>query len=80
MIGEEKVTLNITLKIEKSQVLNFEYWLKNKLELEVIKSQIVTDTSKMYKEDVYFKNIVKNIKKAKRIRDKYINENNCKYE
>ena len=80
MIGEEKVTLNITLKIEKSQLLNFEHWLKNELELEVIKSKIVSDTSKMYKEDVYFKNIVKNLKKAQRVRDKYINDNNYKYE
>lgn len=76
MIGEEKVTLSITLKIEKSQVLNFEYWLKNELELEVVKSVIVPDTNELYNNDAYFRNIVKNVKKAQRIRDKYINEHN----
>lgn len=72
MIGEEKVTMSITLKIEKSQVLNFEYWLKENLE--VIKSQILPETEELYEKDAYFRNIVKKVKEAQRIRDKYIND------
>ena len=72
MIGEEKVTMSITLKIEKSQVLNFEYWLKENLE--VIKSQILPETEELYEKDAYFRNIVKKVKEAQKIRDKYIND------
>ena len=67
-------TVNITLEIEESQVLNFEYWLRD--QLKVISFRIVPDTNELYENDAYFRNIVKNVKKATEIRDIYINENN----
>ena len=69
-----KKTINITLKIEDTDVINFESWLNQ--QLEVISFKIMPNTEKLYETDEYFKNIVKNVKKAQKIRDKYINEHN----
>jgi len=67
-------TVNITVKIEEHSIRDFEYWLNQNLE--VIKLVIVPDTDELYNNDAYFRNIVKSVKKAQRIRDKYINDNN----
>lgn len=67
-------TVSITLKINEHELLNFESWLRQ--QLEVVSFKIIPDTEELYKNDVYFQNIVKNVKKAQTIRDKYINEHN----
>jgi len=69
-----KKTINITLKIEDIDIVNFESWLNQNLE--VVKFIIIPETNKLYENDPYFRNIVKNVKKAQKIRDKYINEHN----
>jgi hypothetical protein len=74
MIGEEKVTLNVTVKIEKSQVLNFEYWLSE--QIEVLSFKIVPNTEKLYEKNPIFKKLVKNVKEAQRVRDEFINDFN----
>ena len=68
---EEKETINITLKIEKSQLTNFEYWLKNNLEL--ISFKVLPNTEKLYNENDTFKKLVKSVNKAQKERDKFIN-------
>lgn len=69
-----KKTINVTLKIEDTELINFESWLNQ--QLEVIKLVIIPDTSELYESDEYFRNIVKSVKKAQKIRDEYINKNN----
>ena len=69
-----KKTINITLKIDDVDLINFESWLNQ--QLEVISFKIMPNTEKLYETDEYFKNIVKQVKKAQKIRDKYINEHN----
>lgn len=69
-----KKTINVTLKIEDTELINFESWLNQ--QLEVIKLVIIPDTNELYENDEYFRNIVKSVKKAQKIRDEYINKNN----
>ena len=69
-----KKTINVTLKIEDTDIVNFESWLNQ--QLEVIKLVIIPDTNELYESDEYFRNIVKSVKKAQKIRDEYINKNN----
>ena len=69
-----KKTINVTLKIEDTDIVNFESWLNQ--QLEVIKLVIIPDTNELYENDEYFRNIVKSVKKAQKIRDEYINKNN----
>ena len=40
---------------------------------------ILTDTSKMYKEDSFYRGLAKVQKKSKQVLNDYINENNSKY-
>lgn len=70
-------TINITLKIDKSEVTNFENWLHQ--QLEVISFKHIRDTSQMYKEDATFKKLVKTVKAAQRLKDDYAMNNNHKY-
>lgn len=72
-----KQTWNVTLKLDDSEVLNFENFLNQYLD--VISFKILPETSKMYEEDDTFKKLVKHVKKAQRERDIYINNNNSKY-
>lgn len=74
----EKETINITLKIDKHEVTDFENWLHQ--QLEVISFNHIKDTSKMYKEDANFKKLVKNVKEAQRVKDDYAMKKNHKYE
>lgn len=71
---EEKKTINITLKIESSQVTIFESWLNE--QLEVINFKILPNTDELYENDKTFQKLVKKLKDAQKIRDKYINEKN----
>lgn len=71
---EEKKTVNITLKIEKSQIVTFENWLNQ--QLEVISFKILPDTDNLYENDKTFQKLVKKVKEAQKQRDVYINEKN----
>jgi len=67
-------TINITLKIEDSELIRFDNWLRE--QLEVISLKVLPDTNELYEDDDTFKKLVKGVKTAQRIRDKYINEHN----
>ena len=67
-------TVNITLKINSHELTNFESWLRN--EIEVVSFKILPDTEKLYETDATFKKLVKAVKTAQEIRDKYINDKN----
>ena len=67
-------TVNITLKIDDHNVTSFESWLGQ--QLEVVSFKILPDTEKLYETDATFKKLVKAVKSAQEIRDKYINDNN----
>ena len=67
-------TVNITLKIDEHELTNFESWLRNNIE--VVSFKILPDTEKLYETDATFKKLVKAVKTAQRIRDKYINDKN----
>ena len=73
----ENVTLNITLKIDKHSLTDFESWLRNNLE--VISVNHIRDTNNLYKEDDTFKKLVKNVKNAVKLKDIYAMNNNHKY-
>ena len=72
MIGEEKVKINLTLEIEKSQVLQFENWLRS--QLNVYDFRIIPNTDELYENDEIFQKLSKAVKKARDARDKYIND------
>ena len=42
-------TVNVTLKIDEHELLNFESWLRQ--QLEVVSFRIIPETSKMYEQD-----------------------------
>lgn len=67
-------TVNVTLKIEPEQLINFENWLGNNLE--VISFRILPDTAELYEKSTTFKKLVKAVKTAQDARDKYINQHN----
>ncbi len=67
-------TINITLKIEGSQLTAFDASLRQ--QFEVIDLKILPDTEALYMNDDYFKKLVKGVKDAQLLRDRYINEKN----
>jgi len=73
----ENKLVAFTVKMHPEEIVNFEYWLRE--QLQVISFKILPDTKRMYEEDKYFKDIVKAYKKAQRNKEKYINEHNGKY-
>ena len=70
----EKTTINITLKIDKHEIINFESWLNQ--QLEIISLKIIPNTDKLYETNKTFKKLVKAVKTAQIERDKFINEHN----
>jgi len=64
----------IVLEVSEMFVTKLESYLERTFKL--ISFRIKPDTSKLYEEDAYFRNIVKNVKKATEIRDNYINQHN----
>lgn len=70
-------TINITLKVERSKVIELRRFLDS--ELTVLEFKVMPDTQKMYEEDETFQMLSKIKKKAKIEVEKYINDNNQKY-
>jgi hypothetical protein len=64
--------INITLELEAEQINNFEYWLRQNVN--VIDFKIMPDTKDIYENDETYRNLCKSVKKAQEIRDKYYNE------
>ena len=73
-MGENKITINTTFKIEPSYLGSFEKELRSVCE--VVDLRIVPDTSKLYEEDSFFRTLVKLEKKAKNDKMDYINRKN----
>ena len=74
---EDKITVNITLKLRNKDVSGLENWLNNNYNL--ISFEHLQDTSKMYVEDKTFKKLVKDSSDLKKRRLDYIIKNNYKY-
>ena len=72
-----KETVNITLKIEDIKLFKLKELIESKAEL--ISLKIIPSTEQMYQDDKTFKELVKAVKTASKIRDVYINDNNNKY-
>jgi len=70
-------TINITVKLEKHQVVKFQQFIEE--HVEVLDFKILPDTQKMWDEDEVFQSIVKEQKKHNKLVSKYINDNNNKY-
>ena len=67
-------TVNIVLKIKDQDLNELDEALRELYE--VIDFKILPNTEKLYKENRHFKKLVKIVKDAQRIRDKFINEHN----
>jgi len=63
-------TLNITLKAYDHNVIGLERHLNE--HFEVISFKVLPDTEGLYDTDDHFKRLVKDVKKAQRLRDDYI--------
>jgi hypothetical protein len=70
-------TINITVKLSKHQVVKFQQFIEE--HVEVLDFKILPDTQKMWDEDEVFQSIVKEQKKHNKLVSKYINDNNNKY-
>jgi ribosomal protein S6 len=69
-----KKTINMTFKMDATQVNNFENWFRQ--QEEVIDFKILPNTEKLYEDDKHFQEIVKKVKAAQKVRDEYINLHN----
>ena len=70
--------LNLTVEMSSNEeVQNFIYFIEEHATIH--DWSILTDTNKMYKDDSFFRQISKALKKAKQVRNDYINNHNAKY-
>ena len=67
-----KANFLIEFKTEE-ELYQFETWLKNYLDFKVT---ILPDTKQLYQDDANFKELAKRYKKAKKVYNDYINNNN----
>ncbi len=70
-------TINITLKVDTSEVAKLQRELDE--HFQVIEFKVLPSTDEMYEADDTFKALSKLKKKAKTEVEKYINDNNQKY-
>ena len=70
--------LNITVEMDSNEeIQQFIYFIEEQTKIH--DWQILKDTSKMYKEDSFFRSISKSLKKAKQVRNDYIHKHNDKH-
>ena len=70
--------LNATIEMQdKEEIQRFITFIERHTNLH--DWSVLTDTTKMYKEDSFFKSISKTYYKARQVRNDYINEHNGKY-
>jgi len=68
-------TINLTVRLRDDEhIYNFEKFIRN--EVEVVDFKILPDIKELYEKDDHFKKIVKGVKNAQLIRDRYINDHN----
>lgn len=67
--------VNITLEFENDEeAFSFQEWIKKYVS--VFDFTLLSDTKEMYEKDSHFRKITSEYKKAKKIRDEYINKHN----
>jgi hypothetical protein len=74
-----KIILTCEIQDDDFTELQFQKWVASEMEDTVTNWVTLTDTSKMYKEDSFFKSISKSYYKARQVRNDYINEHNARY-
>jgi hypothetical protein len=89
MTKEDINTFNITFKTTNEIYKYMMDWVNNYPndieivitpgDIKVISDSIIRDTNQLYKKDDIFKKLVKNLSKAKKIKDDYAMKNNHKY-
>ena len=67
-------TVNMTFKIDASELVRFENWIRN--HLEVVDLRVIPDTTKLYETDKVFQRLVKLEKQARTEKMNYINTHN----
>jgi len=67
-------TINMTFKMEETEIINFENWFRQ--HQKVIDFKILPETEELYEKDEHFKKLVKGVKTAQKLRDEYINNHN----
>ena len=68
------ITVNLVLKMTKEELVPFEEYLKQYLE--VIDVKVLPNTEQLYNDSKPFQRLVKKVKTAQRERDLFINEYN----
>lgn len=71
---EKEYTINTTFKCVGEHLHSLEHQLRDAVM--VIDFKIITDTNELYQNDEHFRNLVKAEKKARVIKEKYINDKN----
>lgn len=67
--------VNLTIELrDEEQIYHFEKMIKK--EVKVVDFRILPDTKKLYDNDEQFRKILKGVKTAQKVRDKYINDHN----
>jgi|TARA_R110002153_G_scaffold16909_4_gene59271 DNA-binding transcriptional regulator LsrR (DeoR family) len=64
--------INITIEMESLEVVNFERWLRENVNVKDF--TVIPDTNELYQNDNTFKSLCKKVSDAKRVRDSYYNE------
>jgi len=64
--------INITIEMESLEVVNFERWMRENVNVKDF--TVIPDTNELYQNDNTFKSLCKKVSDAKRVRDSYYNE------
>ena len=64
--------INITIEMESLEVVNFERWMRENVNVKDF--TIIPDTNELYNTDPVYKKRCKDVSDAKRLRDNYYNE------
>lgn len=64
--------INITIEMESLEVVNFERWLRENVNVKDF--AVIPDTKELYQNDNTFKSLCKKVSDAKRVRDSYYND------
>ena len=65
------MTVNITLNIEDYNLVQFENWIRENVDVKDFK--IVPNTDDLYESDNVYKSLCKKVSQARRTRDEYYN-------
>ena len=66
------MVINITIEMESLEVVNFERWLRENVNVKDF--SVIPDTNELYQNDNTFKSLCKKVSDAKRVRDSYYND------